>query len=244
MSLFPSALSGTRVVIDNRAPGRPRKSTCSEVFRAPVRRSVRLQEAYRSMSFSICPIHSHPRSIPLVWVLAIARWGCFQGIRLGQRRQKLSGFFIPAFLERGRDRGAFFLPQKLNLLNWVKWLYRGLLTEPSLPLISPETLFCIASPFQEEHVLRNMCDLGMTPGLHPAHLEREAFWEVGSRWAEDPAECQGWLLPGLLSGSALRAKWARLGLLYARGRFSIWVQGRKGRSRAWSWFFWLYNWEH
>lgn len=127
---------------------------------------------------------------------------------------------------------------------WTESNHRTSWQSPRCHWSVPKPSSALHHHFKKEHVLRNMCDLGMTHGLHPAHLEREAFWEIGSRWAEGPAECQGWLLPGLLSVSALRAKWARLGLLYARGRFSIWVQGRKGRSRAWSWFFWLYNWEH
>lgn len=48
-----------------------------------------------------------PPEIYPTCLLAIARWGCFQGIRLGQRRQTLPGFFIPAFLECGRAVGGF-----------------------------------------------------------------------------------------------------------------------------------------
>lgn len=78
----------------------------------------------------------------------------------------------------------------------VKLLY--ILTEPLLPLIRPET-FALHHHVKKEHVLRYTCDLGMTPGLHLAHLESKACWEVGNRWAGDTPECRGWFLPGLLS---------------------------------------------
>ena len=64
-SVILSAWGGARVLTDSRAPSRQRESTCSEVFRAPVGWSVRLREAYGSMSFTVFPICSYLRSLPL-----------------------------------------------------------------------------------------------------------------------------------------------------------------------------------
>lgn len=113
MSLFPSALSGTRVVIDNRAPGRPRKSTCSEVFRAPVGWSVRLREAYRSMSFSICPIHSHPRSC---LSFSNRKMGVLSGNSAGAEETAALGVLHTSIFRTRAGQGGFFPAPEAQLI--------------------------------------------------------------------------------------------------------------------------------
>lgn len=115
-SVTLSAWGGARVLIDSRAPSRQRESTCSEVFRAPVGWNVRLREAYGSMSFTIFPICSYLRSLHCASI-SNGKMGVLSGESPGWRRQKLSRFFLSAFLEPMGGGGSLFLPQKLNLLS-------------------------------------------------------------------------------------------------------------------------------
>ena len=106
-SVILSAWGGARILIDSRAPSRQRESTCSEVFRAPVGWSVRLREAYGSMSFTIIPICSYLRSLHCASI-SNGKMGVLSGESPGWRRQKLSRFFLSAFLEPGGGGGEPF----------------------------------------------------------------------------------------------------------------------------------------
>lgn len=113
-SVILSAWGGARVLTDSPAPSRQRESTRSEVFRAWMER-----QAPRSLQIN--ELHN----IPPLFLPEIAPTvqsqdgGAFRGVSQGGlRRQKLSRFFLPAFLEsKSGGGGGFFLSQKLNLLS-------------------------------------------------------------------------------------------------------------------------------